>query len=168
MAWKHADEKPDILFREHDADNPLVHRNLLDSNIFLVLVREKISNIVYYLVTQPVVKKALFNMALSHVATDESHSKFSRKDSEKAKVKRVSEFEIKKTIEEEVNIEENYTHDLPTNSSQTPIISNEYLDTSYSQIDGPSTMLMNSDIEEDDIGEITPATQFNFQESRQV
>ena len=63
MVWKHGEPKPDMLFNEHDADSPLVHQNLLTSNIFLVLVREKMMNIIYYLVTQPLVKRTLFRMA---------------------------------------------------------------------------------------------------------
>ncbi|KAJ3080681.1 hypothetical protein HK102_002885, partial [Quaeritorhiza haematococci] len=63
IVWRRSQERPEMVFEEHDADNLIVHKNLMDSNIFLVLVRERVMSVVYYLVTQKDIKDRIFAIA---------------------------------------------------------------------------------------------------------
>ncbi|KAI8801304.1 hypothetical protein BJ742DRAFT_838062 [Cladochytrium replicatum] len=64
LVWRrNGDDGPDLLFKEHDAENPNIHGQLIDSNIFLVLVRELGMQNVYYLVTSRAIKERVLAQA---------------------------------------------------------------------------------------------------------
>ncbi|KAI9207898.1 uncharacterized protein BJ171DRAFT_257015 [Polychytrium aggregatum] len=57
LTWKRHEDRPDILFKEHDAENPQIHDYLIRSNIFFVLVKDNPEANIYYLVTRPEIKE---------------------------------------------------------------------------------------------------------------
>ncbi|KAJ1547146.1 hypothetical protein HK096_004170 [Nowakowskiella sp. JEL0078] len=73
IVWRRDEPQPDILIKEHDAENKNIHTTLVDSNIFLVLVREVAmeeyyqregaTQNVYYLVTSKGIKQKVLSQA---------------------------------------------------------------------------------------------------------
>jgi hypothetical protein len=63
ILWKVKEEKPDILFQEHDVNHLKVQQNVLLSNVFVILVRDEVDSADFYLVTQDAVKSKLFEAA---------------------------------------------------------------------------------------------------------
>lgn len=52
--------KPEILFKEHDIENEVLHKYIVDANMFLVGIREGLMHHDYHIITEPEVKTKVF------------------------------------------------------------------------------------------------------------
>ncbi|TPX38397.1 hypothetical protein SeMB42_g04131 [Synchytrium endobioticum] len=68
MIWKQRDIYPDLLFKEHDADNPSIFPHIVASNMFLVMVREVDMHNTYYIVTSEKMRAKLLHLAAASSA----------------------------------------------------------------------------------------------------
>ncbi|KAJ3129618.1 hypothetical protein HK098_000769 [Nowakowskiella sp. JEL0407] len=85
LIWRRNEKSPEMLIKEHDAENKTIHARLVESNVFLVLIREVAAegdyqrevatHNVYYLVTNKGVKQKVLSQAAAAAAADTESEK---------------------------------------------------------------------------------------------
>ncbi|KAJ3222307.1 hypothetical protein HK099_002457 [Clydaea vesicula] len=76
LIWRRSESEPTMLFEEHDHKNNLIKINLVDSNMFLVLIKEQMNSLVYFLLSDKEAKEKVLNGKNNVLNVEEDNLKY--------------------------------------------------------------------------------------------